>query len=522
MNRRWPWLGAAMGVVTAAATAGLAGPAYFLHDTVARFSARPQLPVMVVTIDEAPSAATEYARQAGARTVQMALPPGHSLLGDAPSEAVGLEAGADGRIRAADGRRLRVPEALPSLRRMHESQLRDLGIHQPLTGMDVVLVYATEGLGRAVLLPGQRQPVDRGVALAIAQGSTSASIWLHTLPLWLASTLTGLMALLLTQQANRVNPTRAWAWTLGVSLAVLLVAVGLRSLGVDVPVGGMLLAAALPGPIRLLTASNRTMEVLDGLSLRIGGLYRWTDENVGPIEGLPTLLSMSFPGVSVAVFRGKAGEAPQRLSYAGPDLGASPLERLPANAVGTPLRHEEPIYEQGRLMGALVLQHPSALPTGAVDLARVAARRAAWQYGIEDNGTQDPVNVRLNVLRRGVLHTVKTVTAWQALLSGGELPIGIFDRCGDLVAGNRPLRACLGQTKESPLVSVLRELLVDEDAVKQALGQVQQAPQTLTLPCKQASHHLRLSPLFSSEGPAGVLLQAEMRPMTTPSVPSEA
>ena len=510
MNRQWTLLALFFGLLTAAATLGASRLALPMHDAVGRLVPGPQLPVVLVTIDTTPAQAQAQAQAAGARSVQMALPRAHPLLGGASPEARALQLDTDGRIRSTDGHRMRLPEARSALRQMQEAQLVGVGDTRPLDGMDVVLVYRPEGMGRAALLPGASQPVDRGVALAVAQGSHATGLWLRALPTGAAAGLTGLVALALVLLTRRRTPTAAWVWT-GAGLALVCFGAWvLRLFAIDVPVGGLLLAAALPGPIRLVTASGKTLEVLDRLSLRIGGLYRWTDENIGPIEGLPTFLAMRFPGAQVAAFRARPSGDPVLVSHAGPDTGATrAMDAIPREAAGSPTRHIEPVYEQGEAIGALVMTHADALPTELVDLARGAARRTAWQYGPDHAALQDPIHARLNVLRRGVLHTIKTVTAWQALLSGGDRPIGIFDRNGDLVACNRALRTSLGSSTEAPLVSALRGLLVDDDAVAAALRGMDTDDRPRVVPTRTPHQTLRLSPLFSAEGPAGVLLQVE-------------
>jgi len=476
-----------------------------VHDRLALLAPPPDLPVVVLEVDTDDSSAAAAATAAGARSVHVVRPPGQPRIEGVTENGSTLVVGADGRVRATDAGRLRLPEAIDGLRRFAEAQVVDLDGGTPLRGLDAVLVHRDWRGGVPALVPGRVQPVDAGLALAVAVGTERAEAWLYVLPLWMATLVCGALGGLGVLLSRRLTTRFAWLLSLAVPPAIVLVGCLARMMAIDLPVGGLTLAVLMLGPTRSLLGSIETLEVLDGLSLRIGGLYRWSESARGPLEGIPALLAMHHEGLHVTAWRGEADGPGRMVAEAGPSSGGAPLARLPREASGSEQEHLEPVYEKARLVGAFLLRHPVRVPEQAVAVASIAARRMAWDYSLAD-AEGDPLRTRLNILRRGVLHTVQTANTWQGLFSGGELPIGIFNLSGDLVVGNRALRRTIGVGPQSPLVAALETLLADSETVASSLRTLLTSGVPLALRVGDDQTVL-LSPLAREGDHAGLMLQ---------------
>lgn len=506
MKSTWNTVTIVVALLTAVTTAGAGRFAYSLHDVLGRFVPAPDLSVVVVEIDGDPDGVEALVQAAGARSVQMALPAGHPLLGGVAPSPVSLDVGGDGRVRFSGGERLPLPEALGSLSHLHASQLQDLRGGTPLRDIDVVLIYEDPGLGMAALAPGVVQPVDRGVLAAVALDTVQRG-GLSVVPQAVAALIAGLVTLG-TSMISRSRPLGA-LWLQAVLSAALVVAVAVvgRSHGWDLPFGGLLLGVLLPVGARIGMAVADTLSLLDSLSLRIGGLYRWGDPAIGALGDMPEFLSLSFPGVEAAAWKGRSGLAPARVAASGELAESTSLAGIPAQAMGEGCEHVEPVYRNGRAVGALVLVSEGRIPEGALSLARQLARRHDWAYQVEENRVGDPFQKRLQVLRRGVVRTVQTASTWHALFTGGLTPMGVFDCCGDLVVGNRALRELIGERPGMPLLAALRGLVGEPDRLAEVLAMAQRARSTLQFELEERGGALLLTPLLVADERSGIMLQ---------------
>ncbi|MCB9743369.1 MAG: hypothetical protein H6740_12275 [Alphaproteobacteria bacterium] len=495
-------LAAGLAAATALAGAWMAP----LQDALGYLTPAPELPVAVVEVTGSPREAADAALLAGARSTRMALPTGHPLLEGAPSEDRALRADSAGRLRWDGDLRLPLPEGLDGLVRLDEAQLAPGGPGGLLSGRDVVLTFKDPALGLSASVPGRVTPARRGEVLAVALGAARVG-GLRTLPLPLAAGLVALLTLLSGAYARRRPPVQALMSALPHVLVVFIVATLARTWGWLLPVGGMAGAVLLPNALRFLRTSAQALDVLDRISLRLGGVGRRGDAR-SPLDQLVDATALYAPGHSVAAWRtDKDWQLEEVARVEGPHTFKLP-DRAPARTQVLRGQLLTPIVDAGEIVGALGLAGPAAdSPETRPWLEALAQLRPGVGLRHEAH-PDDPFDLRMQLVYRGVGHAIDRARARELLEREETVFMGVFSLAGALIVGTGPLRERLQGAEGLPLISALETLAkVPPDVVRQIVRDRASTTEPLRVQGSLEDTDVLITPLTERGAPAALLVQ---------------
>ncbi len=241
-----------------------------LHDAAASLGGPRALPGAVVRAAD-PAAAREAALAAGAAEVWMALPDGDPRLAGASPDPGTLAPGPDGRLRFDGAHRLPLPEGLDGVLRLDVEQLGPGTPASLLAGRAVVVVWSDPAVGLREASPGRAAPVDRGEILAVALAAARADAHLRVLPLGVAAALAGAAALGWQRVLARRSAWRAVGATAAAAVLAVLLGVGARRLGLDLPWLGLVAAAGTALGGRILAIHRDALSALNRIELQLHG-----------------------------------------------------------------------------------------------------------------------------------------------------------------------------------------------------------------------------------------------------------
>ncbi len=476
-----------------------------VHDSIGWLVAPPEMPVVVVHAED-PASAVETVRAAGAAEVWVALPPGDPRVGTAHPDPGTLRAGGDGRIRFADAVRLPLPEALAGVLHLDAAQLGGGTPSALLTGRTVVLVWTDPAVGRREAVPGTPAPVDRGEVLAVALGTAATGAGLRVLPLPVAMGLVAALAGACAWGLARLLPTPGVLAVAGGSALVCAGAVAARSAGLDLPVGGLLVALGIPLVARLAIGVTDTIHALDRLQFSLAP--RGADAPVPTgLAALPAMAALHLPGVIATVWRRGEDGRPERLAEVG---GAGPpLTALPQASDARSDLVVEPVREAGDVVGALVLSAPTegTLPADAARLAGVLARQLHAEGALVGKAP-DPWIADLEAPRVEVGRAVARAERWEAYLEASAANLGAFGVAGELLAGSARMRAAAGDGTRAPLLAALSTLARgDEDTLRDAVRAVFAGEPEARIPGVDDGTEVVVTALGAGARRSGVLVQ---------------
>jgi hypothetical protein len=489
-------------IVAALATAVGGREALWLHDLLGEVAPRVRTEAIVVeTSDATADEAVRRAKEAGARSVYMALPAGHPWLAGASPIDLDLTPDRDGKVRHADGIALPFPEALEGTLVLTSDQLAP----RALEAHDAVIVFADPAKGLRVNVPGSREPVDAGLVAAAALGVLDAGAGLRVPPLGVAVLLVVLAGLFWSRAAEETTPGTAGPMALaGVAAALVTGLVG-RIAGFDLPVGGLAIAPVVAALVRAGTTTSRTWTALDRLSLRIGRPVEEARIPAG-IAGLAEILSLYAPGSSVAAWK-QAADGAVRASHTVPGDGALPeLQALPAAPSEGDGWLVLPVVDEGAVVGALGI----ARRTGHSDDDRAMAKAiaATRQFGRREGAAvTDPVSARLNLAQESVRRALLRAQQWEAAVESSETPLGLFDVSGGLVSAGGSVRSELG-ADAVPLFQAIRNLTSQgDDVIRAALVKALGGADDARIHALDGRDEVVVTRLGRGLAPQGLLLQ---------------
>ncbi len=447
-----------------------------VRDAIGAISAHPQLPVVVVRASDL-GAAVRAAREAGALDVWAAFPEGDPRLSGARPDPETLRYGRDGRVRYDGDTRLPLPEALRGLTRLNLDQLGAGTPDTLLRGQRAVVVSSDPAVGRREAAPGDPAPVDRGELLAVALGVAAAGGELRSVPILVAAGLVGALATIWSLSLNRMTPLR------GIALSGSLVATSLgatllaRGQGLDLPVGGLVFAAAGPLVARLGLVVRDTWHALEALRFSLASAPADPSVPTG-LQALPAMVETQLLGVGAAVWRRGADGRPELLAERG-EPRPEPLTQLPVATVVHPGEIVEPIREGGEVVGALCLRSASELPANAPTVAHSLANRLHAEDALS-RWEPDPWLRELDAARIAALRLAARAARWEGFLESGSASLGVFGLAGELQSGSSALRALLTDPSRPPLLVALDALAAAEPtsvvaAVREVLSGAREA-----------------------------------------------
>ena len=480
------------------------------HDLAGRLRPR-VVPAVLLAAEGDFEAARRAAEQAGAAAVLTALPEGHADLGGAAPAPGTLQAGVDGRIRYASGRRLPLPEALDGLVRLRRSQLGDKPPPALLSGKQVVLYADDVWADEHVAAPGHATPVPRAALVAVAAGVEASGVALRPLPLLLAGICTALVTASWALFVRRRMPRAASIGT-GVGLAGLaLVAIAARVVGLDLPFLGMAFGMTAALGLRAGHAVFTALTALDRVTVRLGAP---PDDDTVPsaLDHLAEMAALYAPDHVVQLWRREPGQTPVLASTAStgdaPAQGIDPptLTRLPAVPESGETWHVEPVRAAGEVTAALVLAGSGPVPPDLVELARGLARTHDRASALRTRPL-DPVEARASLAALAVRRALDRVDQWDALLGDAQAPLGLFDVAGGQISAGTRMRTLVPEGHPVPLLGLVEQhARLTPKAARLVLQHAAAHGARVPVPDRQPAAELQLQPLRKGDAHLGFLV----------------